>query len=176
MDSQSVDQWAAALASGIEDRQITALRQISSLESITGLATTVVGLAGSANDEVRMWAAEAMEQAIQPEPADVTDLIELMSTSPDGEVCYWSVTMIGRLGVRGADSVAALENCLLHSNYLAAKERAVWAISQIGPDAMAAVPTLKKLVQEQTRSPRLVRLATEVLRRMTSASSGEAAA
>jgi HEAT repeat protein len=176
MDQHTVSEWAEALASGIEETQVRALRQMSSCESVTGVAPTVAMLSGSENDEVRMWAAEAMETAVQPAAADIKALIDLMAASPDGEVCYWSATMIGRLGVQGAETVEALERCLLNSNYLAAKERAVWALSQVGPDAVAALPALRTVIDEPDRHPRLTRMATEVIRRLTSRSIGEAAA
>ena len=84
MDQQQVSEWGSALASDREETQVSALRQISNCESVTGLAPTVVSLSGCANDEVRMWAAEAMETAVQPEPTDIRALIELMAASPDG--------------------------------------------------------------------------------------------
>lgn len=175
MDQQQVAEWATALAGGDEESQVSALRQMSSCEAVTGLAPAVVALSGCDNEEVRMWAAEAMETAVQPVPADVKRLIDLMGKSPDGEICYWATTMIGRLGQPSAQTVQALENCLLNSKYVAAKEQAVWALSQVGADAVTAVPTLQSLIHEPTDHPRLTRLATEVVRRLRSHSVDEAA-
>ena len=176
MDQHQVGRWAQDLASGSEQRQVSALRQISSRESVLGLAATVVALSGSENDEIRMWAAEAMETAIQPQKADMESLIEMMTASPDGEVCYWSATMIGRLGLLGAAAVPALEDCLLNSNYLAARERAVWALSQVGPNAVAALTTLQELADQPDQHVRLSRLAAEVVRRLTTGSASGVAA
>lgn len=173
--TELIQKWQAALASGIELSQIVALRQISSHELVRGLATEIVKLSGAANDDLRMWAAEAMENSVQASPADVGELISLMEQSPDGEVCYWSATMLGRLGIQAAASLPALENCMLHSEYLAARERAVWAISQIGPAATAAIPTLRKTSRELNH-PRLQRMAAEAIRRLENSAPGEAAA
>ena len=165
-ERQLIDRWKAQLTSGDVASQIEALRQISSHEKVLGLAIQVVTLAGDPNDDVRMWAAEAMESAIQPEPAEVSSFIGMMDQSPDGEVCYWATTMLGRLGIAATAAVEALESCLLYSDYLAARERAVWSLSQIGSQATTALPSLKKIAT-QSDHPRLKRLADEVVRRFT---------
>lgn len=170
MDSPSIfrekiSKWSKSLSSGEQQSQIETLRQISNEDCVIGLALETVGLAGSPDDEVRVWAAEAMETAIQPEPADMKQLIELMEQSPDGEVCYWATTMLGRLGIGASAAAASLEDCLIGSTYLAARERAVWALSQIGPKAAAAIPALKKVAGEM-HHPRLARLANQVANRL----------
>ncbi len=171
----SVAQWATALASGIPAQQVAALRQISSRELVTGLANAVVALSGTANDEVRMWAAEAMERAIRPQHTDLEGLISLLQNSTDGEVQYWAATMLGRLGSEASTAVFALENCLRDSDHLAARERAVWALCQLGPPASRALDTLRRTLHEEG-NPRLKRLAAELIRRLTGERTSEAAA
>ncbi len=78
---QIIQQWKDALESGIEQAQIDALRQISSHESMTGLAAAIVLLSGDPREELRMWAAEAMESAVQPVPSEVAELISLTEQS-----------------------------------------------------------------------------------------------
>ena len=95
MDPYPIDQWTAALASGDEQQQVEALQQISSCDGVVGLTAVILALAGDERDEVRSWAAEAMEMAVRPEPADLPMLAARLQQSSDGEVCYWAATMLG---------------------------------------------------------------------------------
>jgi len=174
MDGQPVEQWAAALAGGDAEAQANALRQISSCDSVIGLTVPIVELAGSDDDEVRMWAAEAMEIAVRPAPHETTPLVRLLTESHDGEVCYWAATMLGRLGVPAAAAVDALKACLLGGDYLAARERCIWALSQIGPAAMTALPSLAR-IGDDDQYPRLQRLALKAIQRINRRQSSEAA-
>ena len=87
--------------------------------------------------------------------------MRLLQSADDGETCYWAATLLGRLGQDAAVAAGALEGCLRESMYLPARERAAWALSQIGPQAAAAVPTLEEAAA--AAPPRLQRLATEAL-------------
>lgn len=161
MDTNPNERWAAKLNGESFEGQVEALRQISNQETVTGFAVTVVSLCGSSDDEVRMWSAEALEVAIQPLPSDVPRLIELLQRADDGEICYWAATMLGRLGSDAAASVAALQRFIGESMYLPARERATWAIGEIGPAASGAIPTLRKAAQQGP--PRLQRLAHQAM-------------
>lgn len=156
------DDWADMLASDSPEKQAEALRLISGQDSVTGLTVAITSLSGSSDDEVRTWAAEALETAVEPTAAELTALIELLDSAGDGEICYWSATMLGRLGNQAGAAVAALARCLRESDYLPARERATWALRQIGPPAAAAIPALKAVADQAP--PRLQRLATEALR------------
>jgi hypothetical protein len=162
MDTTNKEKWAAKLTGNSVEDQVEALRQISTQQVVTELAVTVVGLSGSSDDEVRMWSAEALEVAIQPGQSEVLGLIELLERAVDGEICYWAATMLGRLGNDAVNAAAALETCLRESMYLPARERATWALSQIGPAASVAIPALTEAVE--SAPPRLQRLANEAIR------------
>jgi HEAT repeat protein len=175
----ALSKLATSLTSGIPQQQLQALKKISGQEGVTGLAPLVVALADDDDDDVRMWAADAMETSVEPQPADVPELISLLEKSiggsvAHGEVGYWAATMLGRLGSDGAAAPAALEHCLRNSPQLAARERAVWALSQIGPQAIVALPALQQAMTE-TKHPRLQRLATEASRRISRTAAREAA-
>jgi hypothetical protein len=171
MDATNKAEWVAKLTGNSFEDQVDALRQISGEEAVTGLTVTVVGLSGSSDDEVRMWSAEALEVAIQPDPSEIRGLIELLERAVDGEISYWAATMLGRLGNDAATASAALETCLRESMYLPARERATWALTEIGPAAAAAIPTLKEAVE--TAPPRLQRLATEAIHAIDADGEGE---
>ena len=77
------EKWAEWLASESVDDQVTALRKISAAESVFGLTATVVQLAGSRDDDVRMWSAEALETSIQPDAEEVPTLAQLLHRAED---------------------------------------------------------------------------------------------
>ncbi len=156
--------WAEGISSQSAERCVQTLRQIVAAGNASGLSGRIVALAGSADDEVRMWAAEALETAVIVRTEDVTDLVSLLATSGDGEVCYWAATLLGRLGNhvgKTAEAVVALEHCLRTSMYLPARERAAWALCQIGLAAAPAMPTLRHAAVDGP--PRLKRLAIAAL-------------
>lgn len=180
-EAEKNKQWSEQLKSDSVEDQLQALRQISSHDQVAGLAVPVVGLSGSSNDEVRMWAAEALESSVRPEASEVLMLIQQLDAGPDGEICYWAATMLGRLGTEAAMAADALDRCLRESMYLPARERATWALSQIGFRARVAVPSLREAAE--SAPPRLRQLAGEALRAISDLSepsqqdreSGEAA-
>lgn len=153
--------WLKMLGNDSIEQQINGLRQIAGNERVTDVAVKVAELAGSSDDEVRQWAAEALENSVIATAADVPDLIRLLQSSRDGEVVYWTATLLGRVGHPAAEAVSALERCLNESMYLPARERAAWALRQIGPAASPAMPTLRRLAVEGP--PRLKRLAIQAL-------------
>lgn len=164
-DSQNErDRWQEQLSESNPSQCVQALRQISSHENVHGLTADVVRLAGSHDDAIRMWAADALESSIRPEPQELLMLIQLLDSCEDSESTYWAATMIGRLGVQAGAAAEALGGCLKRSDYLPARERIVWALSQLGPEASIAVPALKEAIDDG--SPRLQQLAQEAIARI----------
>lgn len=161
--------WAQQLHSDSGPQQATALRQISSQEHVSGLTARIVTLAGSRDDEVRMWSAEALETAVQPDASEVLLLIQLLEQATDGETCYWAATMLGRLGTDAGAAAGALESCLRTSMYLPARERATWALCQIGATAEVAIPALTEAAENAP--PRLKRMAVAALQQFAARSS-----
>ncbi|KAA1262525.1 hypothetical protein LF1_50900 [Rubripirellula obstinata] len=147
---------------------IETLQQVSNSDSVTGMTVRIVELAGNSNDEIRMWAAEALERAIQPSADEISSLIKVLEENEEGEVRYWAATMLGRLGGAAAQAGQALSDCLDKSLHLPARERSAWALCQIGEAAAVAKDSLSKAAEDAP--PRLKRLATEALKRI-----GEAA-
>jgi hypothetical protein len=180
MPSNQELQWSNALPAFNEgDNQVNlgglapetiidALRQISNRDHVTGFTLRIVALAGNSNDEIRMWAAEALERAIEPSEDEIASLIHVLELAGDGEVCYWAATMLGRIGAAAASAGPALSDCLEQSLYLPARERSAWALCQMGDAAIVARDSLSKAAQNAP--PRLKRLANEALKRI-----GEAA-
>jgi hypothetical protein len=171
---EAKQEWISQLNSESVDDQLAALRRIAGTEAVTGITVPVVTMVGSGDSDVRMWAAEALERAVDPGVEEAESLAELLDASADDEVGYWAATMLGRLGHSlsgrpslSAAAVAALDHCLRHSSYLPARERAVWAVCQMGPASRRVIPTLRRLSHEAP--PRLQRMSANALRRLESA-------
>ena len=159
-DSTEIQQnWHPLLWSDVPQQQAWALQQVANHRPPRVDTARCVWLAGSSNDEVRMWAAEALESSVTPQGEEVAALVDLLTAASDGEHVYWAATMLGRLGATAASAVDALDQCLRDSLYLPARERAAWALRQIGAPAASAVPTLQRVAI--SGPPRLQRLATQ---------------
>ncbi|QDT04409.1 hypothetical protein K227x_28000 [Rubripirellula lacrimiformis] len=159
------ESWTARLCSESPAELVATLQEMSSDTGITGCTAATIRLAESRSDDVRQWAAEALENSITPTLEDVDELAEMLFSAEGGEIAYWSATMLGRLGESlGSNSktaVAALEFCVGDSMYLPARERAVWALTQIGPPAASAALTLRRTAEDAP--PRLQRLVEKAL-------------
>ncbi len=144
------------------ERRGNAIRQISqSRREYSGITGKVIGLVADNQESIRNWSCEALESTIKPSVDEVPELIRLLRETKDGEVEYWSATMLGRLGTSASAATAALASCLLDSPCLAARERAAWAIAEIGPPAQSAINALKQITTDDP--PRLQRLAASAI-------------
>ena len=153
--------WVEALSDDSPIRQAETLRRIASQDTVSGVSAICVRLAGSRDDDVRLWAAEALERSVRPGVDEAAELASLLRQPTDGETAYWAATLLGRLGPAAAVAADALENCLRRSDCLAAREQAAWALSRIGPEAAKAVPSLDLIAEDAP--PRLRRLAMQAL-------------
>jgi len=126
-----------------------------------GLTAAVLPLVVDPDEQTRHWACESLDRVLKPELTELPDLIETLRGTTDGEIEYWTATMIGRLGPDAASATGVLATVLLDSSCLAARERAAWAISQIGPAARSAVNSLRQIGNDDP--PRLRRLAESAL-------------
>lgn len=135
--------WWHRLAEGNSDAQLQTLIEIGRSTRVLGVSDLVTRLAGSRDDSVRAAAAQALEHALQPSLVELPALIVSLSDHSDGEISYWAATLLGRLGKKAVDAVPALCDCLTSSSFLAARERAVWALQEIGPGASESIPVLR---------------------------------
>jgi HEAT repeat protein len=115
---------------------------------------------GDEDDQVREWAAAALEELGSP-PATARDELVSLVTAEHPLVAYWAVTLLGRLGAEAAPAVPVLVECLRPQADSAVAQRAAWALGRIGPAAAAAVTPLGAAAGRG--DPRLERLATEAL-------------
>ncbi len=112
------------------------------------------------DEALREWVVAALEQMGPPPADDLPAICRLLAT--DHELsAYWSATLLGRLQQDAADAVEALAQAVEKSIHPPVRQRAAWALGQIGPAAQGA----KKQLQEASicSDPRTARLAQEAL-------------
>ena len=118
-------------------------------------------------ESVSTWAVAALEQLGPPPVEAIPQLVPLVASSHE-LVAYWAVTLLGRLesaaAAAGPALVSALALALEKSPHLAVRQRAAWALGQIGD---RSAPTLAALEQATRASdPRLARLAAQAMEQL----------
>ena len=150
--------------------QLLALQELADREQVKGLTLPVVEAVASGNPEIQSWAIEVIKRSLVPEPDEVVPLCDLMETSQNASQVEHAALMLGKLG-NGSESAEKVAVVLLDAfkriQHTSARERIVWALAQLGPAAMVAEEALKQTVEDA--SPRLKRMATEALRRLSAA-------
>jgi HEAT repeat protein len=93
------------------EQRAQAAEQLALLGSDAQPAAVALVLAcGDEAEEVRGWAASALEQIGPPEPSDVDQLASLVKAkSPD--VGYWAATLLARLKTRAAPCSGSPSSC-----------------------------------------------------------------
>jgi HEAT repeat protein len=160
-----IDRLIASLSDSNAAKRAEAAEQLAQLGSDAQPAAVALILAcGDEAEEVRQWATAALEEMGPPQASDADHLISLIEVqSPD--VGYWAVTLLGRLGTDAAPAVQALAHAVAGSPHASVRQRSAWALGQIGPAAVAALPSLRKAADDP--DPRLARLATEAIDQIT---------
>ncbi|MBI2807569.1 MAG: HEAT repeat domain-containing protein [Planctomycetes bacterium] len=138
-------------------KRIQAAEELSSRgEEVSQAVVALAQACGDDVEEVREAATAALEESGPPGLDDLPALIELFCT-PQSDVAYWAITLVGRLGAEAADAVEPLAEVVRQHSVPAVRERAAWALGCIGP---VAAPSLDVLQLAATSdNPRLARLA-----------------
>jgi HEAT repeat protein len=155
-----VSQATADLKSNDSAVRAAAAEQLAHLEDgAQPAAVALVAATADEDDSVRQWATAALESLGPPDEKDIAALSGLLA---DGrlDVAYWAATLLGRLESVAAPAVPQLAAALESHAEVAARERAAWALGQIGPAAAAALPALQRAAASGS-GPRLARLATQ---------------
>ena len=152
----------AALSDNNADNRAQAAEQLAVLGTDAQPAAVALVLAcGDEAEEVRQWATSALEQLGPPEASDAEPLTSLIDAK-SSDVGYWAATLLGRL--KSASSVDALAHAVAGSPHLSVRQRAAWALGEIGSAAIAAVPNLQKAAADP--DPRLAWLAQEAIQKI----------
>ncbi len=154
------------LASADPAARLAAAEKLGQLGEGAGSAATVLLACLSDEEEtIREAAAGALEGLGPPPPEQLTELATRLSQG-SAEIGYWAATLIGRLESAAAPATAALIGALQSASDLALRERAAWALGQIGPGAKSALESLSRAAN--SGSPRLARLAEQAIEQIRS--------
>jgi HEAT repeat protein len=157
-----------ALVRTLETGEVAAQREaaakLARLESAAqAAAVALVGACASPDEQVRDWAVAALEGLGPPSPSDVARLSKLVGQA-SLDSAYWAATLLGRLQSQAAAAVPALAEALENHAEMPVRERAAWALGQVGPAAAAGRAALERATHSDDR--RLARLAQEALARL----------
>ncbi|HEY4312126.1 MAG TPA: HEAT repeat domain-containing protein [Pirellulales bacterium] len=153
-----------ALRSKDTKAQAAAAQQLAQLGEDAQKAAVPLVEACAADESMREWVTAALEGLGAPQATDVPALIALLKRT-ELDVAYWAATLLGRLHADAAPAVAALVEALERHREGAVRERAAWALGQIGPAASAALAPLRTL---SSGHGRLARLAGDAVKQITS--------
>jgi HEAT repeat protein len=126
------------------------------------VAVALVKAMGDNDEETQQWASAALEELGPPDVSAAPTLAALLQTvDVEADTAYWAATLLGRLHEEGASAVPTLTVAAQDHFSMPVRERAVWALGQIGQPASSSQPVLEKLAAGD--QPRLARLAKAAL-------------
>ena len=125
-----------------------------------GAAVALVRTVAIPDEEVLEACTAALED-LGPPAADQIAPLAALAHDCSSDVAYWSVTLLGRAGQSAAGAVPELVKVLESDADLPVRERAAWALGEIGPAAKSAAPALTTAAQSM--DARLSRLAKKSL-------------
>ncbi|MEX2114517.1 MAG: HEAT repeat domain-containing protein [Pirellulales bacterium] len=143
-----------------EARQSAAERLAQLGPDAQAAAVPLVEACAIDDDNLREFVTAALEELGPPLPSEVGTLAALVS-HVSLDVAYWAATLLGRLKDHAASAVDALAMVLDKHPQGSVKQRAAWALGQIGPAAESARGTLQQAAAGSDK--RLARLAQEAL-------------
>ena len=157
MPSRISDLTAALAGSDASKRQAAAEELAQLGEEAAPAALALVTTCG-ADDEAREWIVSALESLGVP-PEDTVAPLAKLAGNQTQDVAYWAVTLLGR--AKAAAAVTALAGTLAKHPAIVVRQRAAWALGQIGQPAAAAQSALEAAASDS--DPRLASLAREAL-------------
>jgi len=152
------------LRSDSREIRLEAAEQIAQLgPAAHSAAVPLVEAMATEDDEFRELVSSALED-LGPPATDAVSRLAALAESAPLDVAYWAVTLLGRLAEGAASAAPALALALRAHPEMAVRERAAWALGEIGPAASAAAAELEAAARGD--APRLKRLAEESLARV----------
>jgi HEAT repeat protein len=155
---------ATVLAHQLQDKQVEvrarAAEELSQQgEEARAAAVELVQACGD-DESVSQWAVSALEQLGPPPTGSAEQLVRL--TGSDHElVSYWAVTLLGRLPEAAESAIPAVVTALGSSPHMSVRQRAAWALGQIGVGSESVTTGLATAARAS--DARLSRLAQQAL-------------
>lgn len=158
-----LERWRIDLGSQDLTKRATAAEHLSQAGEVAAFAAVELVQACGDDESVSQFAVATLEE-MGPPPADLRKPLSMLLTSPVTLVGYWAATLIGRLEDAAKDCQVDLAALLASSADTAVRERAAWALGQVGADSEAAIKALKEAAK--SGAARLQRLATASLEQL----------
>jgi HEAT repeat protein len=163
--SEEVAKLSQALAGNDAAARQSAAERLAQLgPDAQAAAVPLVEACAIEDDSLREFVTAALEEIGPPLPGDVAKLASLVSHR-SLDVAYWAATLLGRLKDHAAPAIRELVAALDAHPEVSVKQRAAWALGQIGPAASEARPALQKAAA--SNDPRLARVAQEALEKLS---------
>lgn len=157
----NIDTLIAQLEGTDTTQQTAAATELATLgHAAQRAAVALVRTIGIPDEEVLEACTAALEDLGPPAADQIKPLAELAGDCTS-DVAYWAITLLGRAGKNAATAVSALTQVLESDADLPVRERAAWALGEIGPAANAAAPALRTAANSS--DARLARLAKKSL-------------
>lgn len=167
MTNASVSELIGILESSADlaARRSAAQQLAQQPDAAVSAAMSLVRATADPDETVREWVVSALEDLGPPPAEDLPSLIELLHDSqPD--VVWWSATLLGRLGEDASQAAHPLGELLGDSADSNVRQRAAWALGQLGKSAHDQLSRLQ-VAAASTDAP-LARAAQEALDRIQS--------
>lgn len=155
----TADRLATQLDNASPDQRLAAAQTLARMGEEASPAAAALAK-HAADPDLGEWCVGALEE-LGPPPAGLAAELGRLVASGQELTAYWSATLLGRLGPAAAGQLPQLLQAATQHADAPVRERAVWAIGKLGPAAVAAVSTLRKI--SQSGSPRVKRLAEQAL-------------
>jgi HEAT repeat protein len=126
-------------------------------------AVALARACGDPCEEVCQWAAAALEE-LGPPPVEQLAALAALLGEASADAGYWAATLLGRLQAAAAPAVPALAAAVAGRGPMAVRQRAAWALGQIGPAARPAAECLQRATADP--DSRLSSLAQQALEQL----------
>lgn len=159
---------ATVLAHQLRDKQVEvrarAAEELSQQGEDAGAAAVELVEACGDDESVSQWAVSALEQ-LGPPPTSSVEPLEKLTAASHELVSYWAVTLLGRLREVAERAIPAIVSALGKSPHTSVRQRAAWALGQIGVPSEAVTTALATAAQAS--DARLSRIAQQTLEQLT---------
>jgi HEAT repeat protein len=161
----AIAHWIGDLSSDDAATRRQAAEALAHSPERVAAAIPLVRATGDVDETVREWAVAALEEMSPPAAIETAGLMALLA-APQCDVVYWSITLLGRLGSSAAPAVGRLAAILKNHSDIAVRQRAAWALGEIGKPASSAIGDLQAAAA--AGDARLTRLAQAALAKIHS--------
>ena len=133
-------------------------------EAAQPAAVPLVETCADSDSDAFEWVVAALEQLGPPAKNDLAKLATLAGNEAQ-DVAYWAITLLGRAKREAQSAVDALAHTLDTHAESSVRQRAAWALGEIGVATEPARSALKNAAAASDR--RLATLAGEALKRLS---------